>query len=154
MIQSVPQKASIPEIGARLRKLRRQHRLTQQQFAEQLAISASYLNLLENNKRRPTLSILFKLSQLFAVNYHEWLVDNDYSLYQQTLHILSNNIFEDLDITNLDVRDFVAQSPNIAKAVNRLYMQQNDTHNVNNDNNININDYLVDFLTAQKKLFS
>ena len=48
-------------VGPRLRRMRLERGLTQSQMAEQLGISASYLNLIERNQRPVTVQLLLKL---------------------------------------------------------------------------------------------
>src|SRR5436305_1776253 len=54
-------------LGGRLRRLRQERKLSQATMAEQLGISASYLNLLEHNQRPVTVPVLLKLAQRFAI---------------------------------------------------------------------------------------
>ena len=49
-------------LGHRLRRLRREHGLSQVQLAEQLEISPSYLNLIEHNQRPVSAVLLLKLA--------------------------------------------------------------------------------------------
>jgi transcriptional regulator with XRE-family HTH domain len=48
---STAERATEPRLGAKIRALRRRESLTQVQLAAQLGISASYLNLIEANRR-------------------------------------------------------------------------------------------------------
>ena len=48
-------------LGNKIRRLRQDRALTQQQMAEQLGISPSYLNLIKHNERPVTVAILLKL---------------------------------------------------------------------------------------------
>ena len=41
----------LPQLGGKVRALRRRESLTQVQLAERLGISPSYLNLIEHNRR-------------------------------------------------------------------------------------------------------
>ena len=50
-------------VGPRLRRMRLERGLTQSQMAEQMGISASYLNLIERNQRPVTVQLLLKLGQ-------------------------------------------------------------------------------------------
>ena len=52
-------------LGGKLRRLRLENRLNQAQMAEQLGISASYLNLIEHNQRPLTVSVLLKLNRAY-----------------------------------------------------------------------------------------
>ena len=53
-------------LGARLKRLRRERGLNQSRMADELGISASYLNHLERNQRPVTASILLKLAEAFG----------------------------------------------------------------------------------------
>ena len=55
-------------IGHKLRRLRTTLKLSQSDMAAELGISASYLNLLENNARPVTVPILFRLGQTYDVD--------------------------------------------------------------------------------------
>jgi transcriptional regulator with XRE-family HTH domain len=54
------------QIGGRIKRLRRQKSVSQAQLAEALEISASYLNLLEHNRRRITVPLLFRVAGYFG----------------------------------------------------------------------------------------
>ena len=47
--------------GARLKRLRRDLKLTQARMAEELGVSPSYLNLMERNQRPITAQVLIRL---------------------------------------------------------------------------------------------
>ena len=55
-------------LGHRLRRLRRDHELSQTDMAATLAISPSYLNHLERNQRPVTATLLLKLADLYDVD--------------------------------------------------------------------------------------
>jgi len=50
-------------LGARLRRLRRERGLNQAAMADEIGISASYLNHLERNQRPVTAGILLRLAE-------------------------------------------------------------------------------------------
>ena len=50
-------------LGPKIRRLRQERKLTQQQMAERLGISPSYLNLIEHDERPVTVALLLKLGQ-------------------------------------------------------------------------------------------
>ena len=54
-------------LGAALRSLRVFHDLSQTQTAEKVEISKSFLSELESGKKEPTLALLSRYSQVFAV---------------------------------------------------------------------------------------
>lgn len=65
-----------PQIGGKIRRLRRQKHVSQADLANALGISASYLNLLEHNRRNITVPLLFKLAGHFGIEPGE-LVESD-----------------------------------------------------------------------------
>jgi transcriptional regulator with XRE-family HTH domain len=46
--------SEIPQVGGRIRQLRRQKAISQANLARVLGISSSYLNLIEHNRRKLT----------------------------------------------------------------------------------------------------
>jgi transcriptional regulator with XRE-family HTH domain len=54
-------------LGSALKELRGFHRLTQQEVADQLGISTSYLSEIENNHKSPTLDLLERYSALYEI---------------------------------------------------------------------------------------
>ena len=50
-----------------LKTIRQYHRLSQKDLAEQISISKSYLNEIENNRKSPSLEILSKYADRFDV---------------------------------------------------------------------------------------
>ncbi|MGH7002266.1 MAG: helix-turn-helix domain-containing protein, partial [Stellaceae bacterium] len=53
-------------LGQKIRRLRQERGLTQQQMAAELGISASYLNLIEHDERPVTVSLLLKLGEKYG----------------------------------------------------------------------------------------
>ncbi len=58
-------------IGKKLKKLRREHGLTQEKLAEQLRISTVYVGFLEAGKGSPSLKLLMKNSRKFNVKIED-----------------------------------------------------------------------------------
>lgn len=54
-------------IGENLKELRKKNRLTQEQLAKELNISASTIRMIEKNLRKPSLDLLEKISVYFDV---------------------------------------------------------------------------------------
>ncbi len=59
-------------VGKRIRLIRKENKLTQQQLADKLGVSRSFLNRLENEKENPSLILLKLISKSFNVSF-EWL---------------------------------------------------------------------------------
>lgn len=54
-------------MGTTLELVRKYHRLDQKALAERLGVSPSYLSEIENNRKKPTLAILQKYQDEFAL---------------------------------------------------------------------------------------
>ncbi|RED54363.1 helix-turn-helix domain-containing protein [Aestuariispira insulae] len=110
-----------PKLGAKIRRLRRDQGKTQAQLADQLGVSASYLNLIEHNHRKVTVDMLLKLSELFQLDLKDLAEGDESQLMADLMAVLSDDLFEELDLTNTDVRELVSTSPNAAKALLMLH---------------------------------
>lgn len=109
------------QIGGRIKRLRRQRRLNQADLAQALGISASYLNLIEHNRRKVTVPLLFSIAGYFGVEPGE-LVDGDEGrLVGDLMEAFGDDIFADSDLTNLEIRDLAQANPAAARAVLKLY---------------------------------
>lgn len=70
-------------LGATIKKLRKQRQMTQESFAEQCEITQTYLSLIENNQKEPNLSTLKNISEALNIPlpiiFYLSLDDNDIS---------------------------------------------------------------------------
>jgi len=108
-------------LGAKLRLLRRQEGLSQVQLAERLAISPSYLNLIEANKRPLTAPLLLRLAQSFQLDLRTFAPEEDLRLSEDLLEAFGDPLFEDQDLPAQEVRDLAQNHPALSRAVFRLY---------------------------------
>jgi predicted transcriptional regulator/transcriptional regulator with XRE-family HTH domain len=113
--------ADAPRFGAKVRALRRLQGMSQVQLADKLGVSASYLNLIENNRRPLPANLLIKLAQLFDVDVHSFATDEDARLVADLTEAFADPLFEQQDLTSVDVREMTAASPAAARAVLSLY---------------------------------
>ena len=63
-------------IGNRIKLVRQQLGLTQQQFAEKIGISRSHISNIENGNEMPSNSLVLLITAIFPVN-HDWLLYED-----------------------------------------------------------------------------
>ena len=56
-----------------LKKLRIERRISQEELAEQAQLHPTYISMLETQKRQPSLSTLFRISQALNVNTDEFV---------------------------------------------------------------------------------
>ena len=108
-------------LGAVIRRLRRGKSLTQKDLADKLDISVAYINLIENNRRSITVPILLKVASLFNIELSELTNDSNKQLNSDLMDIFSDNIFEEHELKNNDIKDFCVNSPIVGDAVRTLY---------------------------------
>ncbi|OYU48272.1 MAG: XRE family transcriptional regulator [Rhizobiales bacterium PAR1] len=108
-------------IGGKLRRLRQERRLSQAQMAAELAISPSYLNLIESNQRPVTVTVLLKLAEKFQVDLAALGGDADERLQTDLMEALSDPLFEAADVKASDVKELVSQLPAMGRAFVTLY---------------------------------
>src|ERR1700733_5444544 len=113
-------------LGAKLRALRRRENLTQVELAERLEISASYLNLIENNRRPLTAPLLIRLAQSFQLDLQSFAATDDSRLVADLLEAFGDPLFDSHGLTNVDLRELAVTSPNVARAVITLYRSYAD----------------------------
>lgn len=108
-------------LGHKVRRLRREHGLSQAEMAEQLAISPSYLNLIEHNHRPLTVPLLLRLGQAFEIDLQSFADDNPARLAVGLREVFGDPIFAGSDLSDQDVRELAATAPTLGQAVIELY---------------------------------
>ena len=108
------------QIGHKIKTKRRKLGISQSDLSKKLSISASYLNLIESGKRKVNVDILLKLSNELGIEISDISKKTDTNLYQNLMDLLGDNLFENLDITNFDIKELVNSNPLIAKALVKL----------------------------------
>jgi predicted transcriptional regulator/transcriptional regulator with XRE-family HTH domain len=109
------------KLGAKVRGLRRREGLTQAELASRLGISASYLNLIESNRRPLPAALLIKLAQSFGVDLQTFASDDDARLTSELMEVFADPILEGHGLMSNDVREMASASPNAARAILSLY---------------------------------
>jgi len=110
------ERASEPRLGAKVRALRRRESLSQVQLAQQLGISASYLNLIEANRRPLPANLLIKIAQLFGVDVAAFASDDDGRLVADLTEAFADPVLEDYDLTSVDVRELATANRTAARS--------------------------------------
>jgi len=103
-------------IGQNLREIRDQHKLTQARFAQQLGISTSYLNQMENNQRHVTASVLLSLADAFAVDIASLSENDSDRLLADVSEIIADPMFVTKQPTARDLKFLCQQTPTVARA--------------------------------------
>jgi len=112
---------SSPQIGGKIRRLRRQKHVSQADLATAIGISASYLNLLEHNRRNITVPLLFKLAGHFGIEPGELVESDEGQLVGDLMELFGDDIFADTDLTNHEIRDLAFSNPTASRAILRLF---------------------------------
>ena len=110
-----------PRLGAKVRALRRQRSMTQAQLATRLGISASYLNLIEHDRRALSAPILLRLAEVLDLDLKSLSPEGQEGLLADLMEAFGDPLFEAHDVTTLEVRELAAGSPTAARAVLSLY---------------------------------
>jgi predicted transcriptional regulator/transcriptional regulator with XRE-family HTH domain len=108
-------------LGAKLRAFRKRQGLTQSELAQRLEISASYLNLIENNRRPLTAPLLLKLAQTFDFDLASFTPADDARLTSEVREAFGDPLFETHGLSASDIAEFTTASPQVSRAVLSLY---------------------------------
>ena len=126
------------KIGPKIKAFRRQLGIQANKLADELGISASYLNLIEGGKRRIDGDLVIRVCKELKINLEDLTSKADLNLENNISELLSDELFEDLDILGPEVKDLVNSNPKIAKALVKLgdNFKQKDIEIVNKVENI------------------
>jgi predicted transcriptional regulator/DNA-binding XRE family transcriptional regulator len=109
-------------LGARLKRLRRERGLNQSQMADELGISASYLNHLERNQRPVTAGILLRLAEGFDIDVKAFAAEGgDSGGATQLAEIFSDPMLADLGVSRYELVELADNAPSVAEGIARLY---------------------------------
>jgi len=115
-------------LGTRLRRLRNDRGMSQVKLADQLGISASYLNLIEHNRRTLTVPLLLRLSQILEVDPQVFSPQQENILSAQVVETLHDPMFADLHLSDVDIGALVADTPQLCQAVQKAYGAYRKAH--------------------------
>ncbi|PZT92939.1 MAG: XRE family transcriptional regulator [Citromicrobium sp.] len=109
--------------GPALKRLRKREGLTQAAMAGRLAISPSYLNLIERNQRPLSARVVMALVEEFAFDPAALREDEAIGGIDGLVRRLADERFGDLAIDRDDAEEFLSNAPQAAAAFARLYDQ-------------------------------
>src|SRR3954451_7254683 len=109
-------------LGARVKRLRRERGLNQSQMADELGISASYLNHLERNQRPVTAGIRLRLAEALDVDVKAFASDSgDSAGANQLAEIFSDPMLADIGVSRYELVELADNAPAVADGITRLY---------------------------------
>jgi predicted transcriptional regulator/DNA-binding XRE family transcriptional regulator len=107
--------------GHAVRRLRRGAGLNQLMMAEALAISPSYLNLIERNQRPLTAALLLRLAETFDFDPRTLAASEPGGGVEAIRRRLADPRFADLAIDRAQVSDWLSAAPDSAEAFARAF---------------------------------
>lgn len=107
--------------GHAVRRARRRAGLTQAALAEMLAISPSYLNLIERNQRPLSAALLVRLAEQIDFDPRALAAGEPGGGAEAIRRRLADAMFADLEIDRAEVAEWLAAAPGGAEAFARAY---------------------------------
>jgi predicted transcriptional regulator/transcriptional regulator with XRE-family HTH domain len=107
--------------GPRLKRLRRERQVTQARMAEELDVSASYLNLMERNQRPITVQVLIRLADVYGVDPREFMEGEANQAIGEIEQLLADPIMREAGVPRSEVQDAAEHAPTLLAAMQRLY---------------------------------
>lgn len=108
--------------GARLRRLREEHGLTQVALARALNLSTSYVNQLENDQRPLTVPVLLAVAERFGLSAQYFAPDSDARLVSDLREVFADNPAA----TGAQLEELVARMPAIGQTLVSLHRRLHD----------------------------
>ena len=104
-----------------MRSLRKQSGLTQAQLAQRLTISTSYINLIENNRRKLPADLMIDVARVFEVDLETFSEGTDRGLVQDLHEVFSDPVFSRHGLDETHARELCATSPEVGRALLDLF---------------------------------
>ncbi|TAL80867.1 MAG: XRE family transcriptional regulator [Beijerinckiaceae bacterium] len=111
--------------GPRLKRLRREREITQARMAEELDVSASYLNLMERNQRPITVQVLIRLADVYGVDPREFMEGGAEQAIGEMEQMLADPVLRDMGVPRSELQDAAEHAPALVAAMQKLYRAYN-----------------------------
>lgn len=108
-------------VGPRLRALRREHGQTQAEMAEALGVSTAYVNLLENNQRSLSVTMLMSLSDAYGVDWRDLIKDESSNILADLRNTLQDPVFGATSPDLQELRAAIDHAPKLVESFLHLY---------------------------------
>lgn len=108
-------------IGARIKRRRLEAGLSQVALAKALGISASYLNLIENNKRAIAGALLLRIGERLGIDLEHLSGDSEARTIATIGELMGDTVMDGIRMEADTIRDLVARFPEAGAALARLY---------------------------------
>lgn len=108
-------------LGRKIRALRGSAGLTQVALAGRLGISASYLNLIEHDRRSVSAELLIRVARVFELDLQALAGGEDAKLVADLTELFGDPLFEGQRVSEREIRDVVSASPELSRAIVALH---------------------------------
>ncbi len=108
-------------IGLRIRNYRKTKGLSQAALAKSVAISASYLNLIEANKRNVGGTLLHRIAAELDVSLHDLTGETELHLINELREAFADPLLAAHELGPQNAHEIVAQLPHMAQALHTCY---------------------------------
>ena len=108
-------------VGPKLRQLRKERQQTQAQMADALGLSATYVNLLENNQRSLSVQVLMRLSESYGIDIRTLVEDDAPTQLADLRNALQDPIFGDARADLQELRAALDHCPTLARNLLTLH---------------------------------
>lgn len=115
-------------IGIQIRRQRKATGQSQVGLARAVGISASYLNLIESNKRAIGGKLLLRIAERLHLDVEELSGRGEQRLIQAIDELATDPLLSHLGLNTIDASEFVARFPNVATALTLLYRAYSDAN--------------------------
>lgn len=110
-------------VGARLRRLREQRALSQQQLAQRLGLSLSYVSQIENDQRPVTAAVQLKLAEVFGAEAAQFAEHEQHRLLAELDGALNDRRLLATPVPAPQLARMVAQAPELVQAFLELHQR-------------------------------
>ena len=152
-------------LGARLKRIRRDLGITQVRMAQDLAVSPSYLNLLERNQRPVTAQMLLKLGATYDLDLRSLANDPEGGGATGLGEVFADQLFRDLGVARHEVAEVAETAPAVSEAIVRLYRAYLDARRAGGGGEgaldaagaggaLTPSDWVRDFIQGQRNYFA
>lgn len=108
-------------IGSRIRRRRLALGITQAGLAKALGISASYLNLIERDKRAIGGGLLVRIGERLGIELAHLAGDSDLRIAAAIGELMTDPVMQGIELEVDEIRELIAQHPAAAMALVRLH---------------------------------
>ena len=143
--------------GHKIREKRQKKNIRSKVLAQKLAIDASFLSLIEHNRRVPNSNLLLKICEELELDNKDLIENTDPGLENKVKDIVKISLLEDLDIRPDEAEEIARINPKIAKALHRLGEDHLDKeHNLERkikEHDVFKGDLVADFIQERRNWF-